>query len=69
MFQLIYETFFLFFIQPENVNFFTFTIHMFVGIIFVSLASYALLRLVYRNMEDLENKDPPEVTGENIGGS
>jgi hypothetical protein len=36
---------------------------MVVGIVFCSFAGYGLLRLFYRNMEDLENKDPIEITG------
>ncbi|XP_053400059.1 P protein-like isoform X2 [Mercenaria mercenaria] len=49
-------------VKANDIGFSNFTGHMIVGIIFVSLAGYGLLRLFYRNMEDLENKDPVEIT-------
>ncbi|KAL4230875.1 protein kinase [Mactra antiquata] len=49
-------------IASNNIKFANFTAHMFVGIIFVSFAGYGLLRFFYRNMEDLENKDPIEIS-------
>lgn len=49
-------------VKDNNIDFSNFTAHMMVGIVFVSLAGYGLLRLFYRNMQDLENKDPIEIT-------
>ncbi|WAQ98954.1 P-like protein [Mya arenaria] len=47
--------------SPEGIHFATFSGHMTVGIVFVSIVSYGLLRFIYRNMQDLENKDSIEV--------
>ena len=47
----------------QGIDFSLFTGHMTVGIIFITFAGYGLLRLTYRKMQDLENKDPVEITG------
>ena len=39
---------------------------MLIGIIFATLVAYGLLRLIYRNMQDLENKDPIEISGNQL---
>ncbi|XP_060603939.1 P protein-like isoform X2 [Ruditapes philippinarum] len=49
-------------VKANKIEFSNFTAHMVVGIVFCSFAGYGLLRLFYRNMEDLENKDPIEIT-------
>ena len=36
---------------------------MLIGIIFATVVAYGLLRLIYRKMQDLENKDPIEISG------
>lgn len=36
---------------------------MAVGIFFVAFAGYGFVRIYYRNMESLQNKDPPEIAG------
>lgn len=50
----------------QGMNFSKFTVHMFPGIIITSLFGYGLLRLYYRNMDKLKNKDPPEISGRSI---
>ncbi|XP_069130370.1 P protein-like [Argopecten irradians] len=47
--------------SDKGIDFAEFTIHMAVGIVFVSFAGYAALRFYYRNMDSLQNKDPPEI--------
>ncbi len=46
-----------------HINFVTFTLHMGIGSVFVLVASYFLIRLLYRRKEFLKTKDPPEVAG------
>ncbi|KAK3099314.1 hypothetical protein FSP39_002532 [Pinctada imbricata] len=47
--------------KEKGIGFANFTGHMFVGILMVSVAGYALLRFYYRKMSSLTNKDPPEI--------
>lgn len=37
---------------------------MCVGIIFVSVVGYGALRLLYRDINKLQNQDPPEIAGD-----
>lgn len=46
-----------------KLNFATFTLHMTLGTIFVMIACYILLRLMYWKKELLKADDPPEVAG------
>ncbi|OWF54997.1 P protein [Mizuhopecten yessoensis] len=48
-------------IAEKGIDFAEFTIHMTVGIVFVAFAGYGALRIYYRNMDSLQNKDPPEI--------
>ena len=47
----------------QGIDFSLFTGHMIVGIVFASIVGYGFLRFIYRKMQDLENKDPIEITG------
>lgn len=47
----------------QGIDFANFTAHMFVGIVFTTFAGYGLLRVYYRNLDALKNKDPPEISG------
>ncbi|XP_033743295.1 P protein-like [Pecten maximus] len=47
--------------SAKGIDFAEFTLHMTVGIVFVAIAGYAALRFYYRNMDSLQNKDPPEI--------
>nr|AOW69298.1 pink-eyed dilution-like protein [Salpingoeca urceolata] len=44
----------------SDINFTEFTLHMFIGIIFLAPFCYLLIRFLYRNV-DFSNPDPPEV--------
>ncbi|CAG5123738.1 unnamed protein product, partial [Candidula unifasciata] len=48
-------------LSSRGITFTEFTMHAFPGIILVSFAGYGLLRLYYRNMDALKNKDPPDI--------
>ncbi|XP_060073319.1 P protein-like [Ylistrum balloti] len=48
--------------SEKGIDFAEFTLHMAVGIVFVAFAGYAALRIYYRNMKSLQNKDPPEIS-------
>lgn len=45
----------------QGVNFMNFMLHMSIGVFFVSLQTYALLRLKYRNLSDLQLSEPRDV--------
>ncbi|XP_067661617.1 P protein-like [Haliotis asinina] len=45
----------------QGITFSVFSIHAAFGIIFVSVGGYGLLRVYYRNIENLKNQEPPEV--------
>lgn len=47
----------------QGIDFATFTGHMCVGIIFVGFVGYGALRLLYRDINKLQNQDPPEIAG------
>ncbi|XP_052279037.1 P protein-like isoform X2 [Dreissena polymorpha] len=49
-------------IRNAGISFANFSGYMALGILFVALAAYGLLRFIYRNMADLENKDPIEIS-------
>lgn len=49
-------------ISAQGIDFSLFTGHMLIGIIFATVVAYGLLRLIYRKMQDLENKDPIEIS-------
>ncbi|XP_059161250.1 P protein-like [Physella acuta] len=48
-------------LSEKGITFSTLTSHMYPGILLVSLAGYALLRFYYRNVNELKNKDPPDI--------
>ncbi|XP_055894217.1 P protein-like isoform X1 [Biomphalaria glabrata] len=48
-------------LSSKGISFSVFTMHMFPGIVFVSLAGYGLLRLYYRQIDRLKNKDPQDI--------
>ncbi|CAL1545124.1 unnamed protein product [Lymnaea stagnalis] len=48
-------------LSSHGITFSLFTMHMFPGIILVSVAGYGLLRFYYRNMNELKNKDPLDI--------
>ncbi|KAL5011987.1 hypothetical protein ScPMuIL_010538 [Solemya velum] len=48
-------------ISDKGIGFSVFTAHATVGIIFVTITAYGLLRLYYRRKENLENVDPVEI--------
>ncbi|XP_064609806.1 P protein-like [Liolophura sinensis] len=48
-------------LAEKGINFSSFTEHMVVGIVFISIAGYGLLRVFYRNVKLLQNQDPPEL--------
>ncbi|KAH9494559.1 protein kinase [Bulinus truncatus] len=48
-------------LSSKGITFSIFTVHMFPGIILVSVAGYGLLRLYYRQIDGLKNKDPPDI--------
>ncbi|BFZ14979.1 hypothetical protein BsWGS_18018 [Bradybaena similaris] len=48
-------------LSSRGITFTEFTVHAFPGIVLVSLAGYGLLRLYYRNMDALKNKDPADI--------
>ncbi|XP_048240647.1 P protein-like isoform X1 [Haliotis rufescens] len=45
----------------QGITFSVFTVHAALGIVFVSVGGYGLLRVYYRNIENLKNQEPPEV--------
>ncbi|XP_062613967.1 P protein-like isoform X2 [Saccostrea cucullata] len=45
----------------KGIEFSNFTLHMFVGILFVSIVGYGALRFLYRDITKLQNQDPPEI--------
>ncbi|XP_061164126.1 P protein-like [Saccostrea echinata] len=47
--------------KAKDIDFANFTLHMFVGIIFVSVVGYGALRFLYRDITKLQNQDPPEI--------
>ncbi|XP_052675564.1 P protein-like [Crassostrea angulata] len=47
--------------KDKGIDFATFTGHMCVGIIFVGFVGYGALRLLYRDINKLQNQDPPEI--------
>ena len=47
----------------QGVNFANFTLHMAVGIVFVLLGSYGLMRFLYRNVSDIQNKENFKIQG------
>ncbi|XP_048775798.1 P protein-like [Ostrea edulis] len=47
--------------KENGIDFATFTGHMCVGIIFVSIVGYGALRFLYRDINKLQNQDPPEI--------
>lgn len=47
----------------KDTDFSMFTMHMFPGIVIVSLVSYGVMRLFYTKVDSLENQDPSEVAG------
>lgn len=50
----------------QGIDFATFTGHMCVGIVFVGFVGYGALRLLYRDINKLQNQDPPEIAGNTI---
>ncbi|RUS78589.1 hypothetical protein EGW08_013657 [Elysia chlorotica] len=48
-------------LSSKGIGFSTFTMHMFPGIVIVCFIGYGVLRLYYRDMNQLQNKDPPEI--------
>ncbi|KAK3785483.1 hypothetical protein RRG08_048618 [Elysia crispata] len=48
-------------LSSKGIGFSTFTMHMFPGIVIVCFIGYGVLRLYYRDMNNLQNKDPPEI--------
>ncbi|KAL3878959.1 hypothetical protein ACJMK2_031283 [Sinanodonta woodiana] len=48
-------------LKSKGLDFSNFTLHLIPGILLVSLVGYGLLRFIYRKMESIENKDPPEI--------
>lgn len=47
--------------KKNGIDFANFSGHMCVGIIFVSVVGYGALRLLYRDINKLQNQDPPEI--------
>ncbi|GFS05033.1 P protein [Elysia marginata] len=50
-------------LSSEGIGFSTFTMHMFPGIVIICFIGYGVLRLYYRDINYLQNKDPPEIAG------
>ncbi|XP_012940929.1 P protein [Aplysia californica] len=46
----------------QGITFTTFTMHVAPGIVLICFVGYGLLRLYYRNMDELKNKDPPDIS-------
>ncbi|XP_013390140.1 P protein-like isoform X2 [Lingula anatina] len=49
------------YLKEKNITFANFTGHMILGILFVLIGAYGLLRVQYRNLANLKNKFPPEI--------
>lgn len=48
-------------LSSEGIGFSTFTVHMFPGIVVICFIGYGVLRLYYRDINMIQNKDPPEI--------
>lgn len=49
-------------LESRGITFTAFTSHLVVGILFVTIVAYGFLRVYYRNMDQLSNPDPPEIS-------
>ncbi|ESO95247.1 hypothetical protein LOTGIDRAFT_180671 [Lottia gigantea] len=48
-------------LSSQGISFSVFTVHAFLGILFIIVGAYGLLRFYYRNAENLKNPESPEV--------
>ncbi|XP_074650858.1 P protein-like [Tubulanus polymorphus] len=49
-------------LKSKGIEFANFTAHMVIGVIFIMIVCYLFMRFLYRRKNDLENKDPPDIS-------